>query len=324
MEYSHQVESIIAEVKKVIIGKDEIVEKVLTAILAGGHILLEDIPGVGKTTLALAFSRAMSLSCQRTQFTPDVLPSDVTGFSVYNKSLKAFEYKPGAVMCNLFLADEINRTSSKTQAALLEVMEEGSVTVDGVTRAVPQPFIVMATQNPIGSVGTQMLPESQMDRFMIRLTMGYPDLNSEINILKGRQNQVPLNSVNAIVSAQDLMLIQQAVEEVYIHDCIYEYIAALSLKTRQHPMLELGVSPRGSLALTKMAKANAYVKGRDFVIPDDVSAVFEQVTAHRVLLSPKARVSALTAAEIMSEIKASVPVPFPNREKKGRKGHAEK
>lgn len=324
VEKSRAVQGIIAEVKKVIVGKDDIIEKVLTAILAGGHILLEDIPGVGKTTLALAFSRAMSLSYKRVQFTPDVLPSDVTGFSIYNKNSQSFEYKKGAVMCNLFLADEINRTSSKTQAALLEVMEEGRVTVDGVTHNVPQPFTVIATQNPIGSVGTQLLPESQMDRFMVRLTMGYPDLQSEINILKGRHNQIPLENMNAVVTAQELTLMQQAVKEVYIHDCIYEYIAQLSAKTRSHPMLELGISPRGSLALAKMAKANAFVRGRDFVIPDDVSEMFELIAAHRVLLSAKARISAHTPAEILAEIKADVPIPFPNGVKKGRQSHAEK
>lgn len=322
--YMHQVESIMAEVKKVIMGKDGIIEKVLTAILARGHILLEDIPGVGKTTLALAFSKAMSLNYQRLQFTPDVLPSDVTGFSIYNKNLHKFEYKPGAVMCNLFLADEINRTSSKTQSALLEVMEEGGVTVDGITREVPRPFVVIATQNPIGSVGTQMLPESQLDRFMVKLTMGYPDIQSEIDILKGKHNQNPLDHVETAVSAQDLLLMQQAVETVYIHDCIYEYIAALAAKTRQHPMLQLGISPRGALALTKMVKANAYMKGRDFAIPDDVAAVFLPVAAHRVLLSAKARVSALTAEEILTALKAEVPVPMPDNGKKGRASHAEK
>lgn len=239
---------ILLQVKKVIIGKDEILKKVLLSIMARGHILIEDIPGVGKTTLALAFSKAMDLQCKRLQFTPDVLPSDITGFSIFDKNVNDFVYKPGVAMCNLFLADEINRTSSKTQSALLEIMEEGNITVDGITRQLPEPYIVIATQNPIGSIGTHMLPESQLDRFMIRITMGYPDIKSEIEILKSKQGKLPLNEIEKVVDCKEIVEIQNSVEKVYINDISYEYIARLVLATRENPLIQLGVSPRGTLA----------------------------------------------------------------------------
>lgn len=306
---SPKANQIIQEVKKVIVGKDEIIEKVLIAILSKGHVLIEDIPGVGKTTLALAFSKAMTLDYRRLQFTPDVLPTDVTGFSVYNKATDSFTYKPGAAVCNLFLADEINRTSSKTQSALLEVMEEGRVTVDGVTREMPKPYLVIATQNPIGSVGTQMLPESQLDRFMIRLTMGYPDAQSEINIVKGKRDAEPLESVNAVVTGEDILEMQALVEQIFIHDAVYAYMVNLANATRNHPLLELGLSPRGTIALSRMSQAHAFMKGRDYVIPDDVQAVFHDVVEHRVLLSPKARVNDVTAQMILDEIQNQVELP---------------
>lgn len=322
--YMQQTGQIINEIKKVIVGKDVVIEKVLTAILANGHILLEDIPGVGKTTLALAFSKAMSLSHRRMQFTPDVMPSDVTGFSVYNKAAQAFEYKPGAIMCNLFLADEINRTSSKTQSALLEVMEEGKVTVDGVTHKVPQPFTVIATQNPIGSVGTHMLPESQLDRFMIKLTMGYPDIQSEINILKGKKDGNPLRLVEPVVTAEQLTEMRDVVENTYMHDMLYQYIAVLAAQTRSHSMIQLGLSPRGALALARMAKARAFIKGRDFVIPDDITDVFPDVAGHRIMLSPKSRVSAASVQDILEEIVKSVPSPRASASAQERVGNAKK
>ena len=300
---------VMEEVKKVIVGKDAIIEKVLIAILSKGHVLIEDIPGVGKTTLALAFSKAMSLDYRRLQFTPDVLPTDVTGFSVYNKATDSFTYKPGAAVCNLFLADEINRTSSKTQSALLEVMEEGRVTVDGITREMPKPYLVIATQNPIGSIGTQMLPESQLDRFMIRLTMGYPDAQSEIDIVKGKQQANPLETVNAVVTGEDIVAMQDLVEQIYVHDAVYAYMVALANATRVHPLLELGVSPRGTIALARMSQAHAFMKGRDYVTPDDVQSVFHDVVEHRVLLSPKARVNDVTAAMILDEIQSQVELP---------------
>lgn len=302
-------QAILNEVKKAVVGKDEIVEKVLMVILANGHILLEDIPGVGKTTLALAFSKAMSLDHKRMQFTPDVMPTDVTGFSIYNKATGALDYKPGAALCNLFLADEINRTSSKTQSALLEVMEEGKITVDGITREMPKPYNVIATQNPIGSAGTQLLPESQLDRFMVRLTMGYPDLQSEVEILKRKQGKNPLDFVNAVANAEEIISMQNSVESIYISDAVYHYIAALTAATRSHPLIRLGSSPRGSISLTKMAQASAFMKGKDFVIPEDVQRVFSDVMAHRILLNSQAKISNVTAEQILIRILREMPAP---------------
>ncbi len=307
--YSENTKNIINEVSKVVIGKDHIISKVLTAILAKGHILIEDIPGVGKTTMALAFSKAMELEHNRLQFTPDVLPTDVVGFHLLNKEGGEYQYKPGPIMCNLFLADEINRTSPKTQSALLEVMEEGSVTVDSITREVPKPFTVIATQNPIGSIGTQMLPESQLDRFMVKLTMGYPDIRSEINILKGRQNSNPMELIKPIVNRDDILYMQNMVAQVYIHDSIYEYIANLVVQTRNHPLIELGVSPRGTIALTNMAKAHAYLYNRNYVIPQDVHITFHDVVAHRIILKPKARVNNVTIDRILDIILQQVQAP---------------
>lgn len=302
------VTAIAQEVQKVIKGKEDVIESVLTAILAKGHILIEDIPGVGKTTLALAFSKVMDLEYKRMQFTPDVLPTDVVGFSVLTRE-NTFEYKPGAVLCNLFLADEINRTSSKTQSALLEVMEEGSVTVDGVTRRVPDPFVVIATQNPVGSVGTQMLPESQLDRFMVRLTMGYPDITQEIDILKGKQAGEPLKQIRQVATREEIVRMQQEVTQVYVHDVLYAYIAALVAATRKHPLITLGVSPRGSIALTNMVKARAYVHNRDYVIPEDITEVFYSVVGHRLVLNPKARVNHMTAKDLTDQILSQVAPP---------------
>ncbi len=304
-----QTKQIIREVKKAVVGKDETVIKVLLAMLAGGHILIEDIPGVGKTTLALAISKAMHLVHHRMQFTPDVMPADVTGFTIYNKQTGSFDYKPGVVMCNLFLADEINRTSSKTQSALLEVMEEGSVTIDGVTRVLPKPFLVIATQNPIGSVGTQMLPESQLDRFMIKLNMGYPDLQSEVDILKARHSENPIDHVYQVASAEDIVRLQRQTEQIYVDDRIYNYIASLAQATRQHPMLRLGISPRGTLALTSAAKATALLRGRDYVTSDDVRFMLRDVFAHRLLLSTKARMQEITVEQVIGDVVRQIPVP---------------
>lgn len=307
--YNGKAKQIMDEVNKVVIGKRTIIGKVLTAILAKGHILLEDNPGVGKTTLALAFSKAMALEHRRLQFTPDVLPTDVVGFNLLNKDGEGYQYKQGAIMCNLFLADEINRTSSKTQSALLEVMEEGKVTVDGVTREVPKPFVVMATQNPIGSIGTQMLPESQLDRFMIKLTMGYPDIRSEIGILKERQNMNPLENIIRIVDKEEILEMQNLVEEVYIQDSIYEYIALLVQQTRENPLIELGASPRGSLALMNMVKATAFLSGRNYVVPSDVQYIFKDVTAHRMILKAKARINNVTVDNLLDDILRTVKAP---------------
>ena len=301
--------NVIDEVKKAVIGKDSCVEMVMMAILARGHILIEDIPGVGKTTMALAFSRACAMSQNRVQFTPDVLPADITGFSIYRKDTGKFEYQPGAVMCNLLLADEINRTSSKTQASLLEVMEEGNATVDGKTYEIPKPFTVIATQNPFGSAGTQMLPQSQMDRFMVKLSMGYPDFESQINILRDRQTEQPLDLLQMISSREEVQQLQQEVKEVEVADDILRYITLLVEATRQNDKIQLGVSPRGALALNNMAKASAYINGRDYVIPDDVLRVFAKVCAHRVILHPRAKVAGIQAEEIMEQITHQVSIP---------------
>lgn len=304
-----KVREIVEEVKKAVIGKDKIIIKILLAILAKGHILIEDIPGVGKTTMALAFSKSLSLEHNRIQFTPDVLPTDVTGFTVYNKHTGSFEFKAGASMCNLLLADEINRTSSKTQSALLEIMEEGKVTVDGTTHDLPKPFIVIATQNPIGSVGTQALPESQLDRFMIKLSMGYPDITSEMEILKVKSNYNPIEYINAIADAETLISLQKVTENIHVDDKIYMYIARLAEATRNHPMIKLGISTRGALALMAVSKATALLKGRDYVIPDDIAYMYKDVFAHRLILSSNARINNLTSEEILDEVFNSVKQP---------------
>ena len=279
------------------------------AILARGHVLLEDVPGVGKTTTALALSKLMGMEFQRIQFTPDVVPSDVTGFTMYNKETGKFEYRPGAVMCNFLLADEINRTSSKTQAALLEVMEEGKVTVDGETHVVPQPFVVIATENPVGSSGTQMLPESQLDRFMVSLSMGYPDHASLINILRDRQDINPLEKAETVIQREELLNFQNQVQKVYMDDRILSYVADLAEATRGHELITLGLSPRGTLALCRMSKAAAFVEGRDYVVPEDIKKIFGDVAGHRMVLESRARYEDKTSREILDEILDTVPVP---------------
>ncbi|MCI5937127.1 MAG: MoxR family ATPase [Eubacterium sp.] len=303
-----KVEEILKEVGKVIRGKDEAIELVMTAILAKGHILIEDVPGVGKTTLAVSFSRAMELTERRLQFTPDVLPSDVVGFNMIDANGE-FQYKPGAILCNLLLADEINRTSTKTQSALLEVMEEGQVTVDGVTRQLPHPFIVVATQNPVGSAGTQMLPESQLDRFMIRISMGYPTMEEEIRLIKERQDINPLDFVEEIISKKELLEMQDQVKQIYVDDKVLQYLSKIIDATRNHSMISLGISPRGTLALMDMAKGRAFVQGRTFVLPEDIQIVSKAVLAHRLLLNGKARMSHISEEDVVEEIVNRIAVP---------------
>lgn len=298
---------IIREVKKVIVGKDEVVSKIWTAILAQGHVLLEDVPGVGKTTMALSFAKALGLDEKRVQFTPDTMPSDIIGFSVFDK--EKLVYQPGAVMTNLLLADEINRTSSKTQSALLEAMEEKRVTVDGVTHSLPVPFVVLATQNPVGSAGTQNLPNSQLDRFIMKLQMGYPDLKSQIDILKDRGYGNPLDQVVPIMTREDLIEIIGKVSETFIADSVYDYIARLAEATRNHPMIQLGISPRGALALCRVAKARAFVNARDYVTPEDVKTSAKDVFAHRLILSSKARLNDCSAEMLVDEILAATAMP---------------
>ena len=306
---NQHIEKISNEVKGVIKGKDEVISKVMMAMLAKGNVLLEDVPGVGKTTMALAFARAMGLDTKRVQFTPDTLPSDIIGFSVYDKETGELSYKEGAIVTNLLLADEINRTSSKTQAALLEAMEEKKVTVDGVTRVLPDPFIVLATENPAGSAGTQMLPNSQLDRFMVKLSIGYPDVESQAEILADRHTENPVDKVEQVVSDEELKEMIQKANEVYIANSVYEYIAKLVQKTREHEMVSLGVSPRGALSLCQMAKAYAFVNSRDFVTPDDIRAVFADVCGHRLMLNSKARLNELSAENILADIIKDVEMP---------------
>ncbi len=298
---------ILEEVKKVIRGKDDVIEKVFMAILAKGHILIEDIPGVGKTTLALALSRAMAGDFKRLQFTPDVVPSDIVGFNMYRKETGSFDYIEGAIFANIFLADEINRTSAKTQSALLEVMEEGQATVDGKTRPLKKPFTVIATQNPAGGAGTQMLPQAQMDRFIIRVSMGYPDFDSQMELLRDRQTVNPLDRMKAVAYAGDIIKMQADTEAVYTSDEILRYITMLTAATRENNMIMLGISPRGAIALNRMAKAKAYLGGRDYVVPDDVRAVFTDVCAHRLILSAKARIAETEANEVLTDILNSTP-----------------
>ena len=303
------VNQVLSEITKVVIGKDDIVGKVLMSILASGHVLLEDVPGVGKTTLALAFARALALDSKRVQFTSDTVPSDVVGISIMDRSTGEFTYKPGAIMTNILLADEINRTSSKTQSALLEAMEERNVTIDGRTHQLPSPFIVLATQNPFGSAGTLMLPNSQLDRFMIRISMGYPSFRSQVNILEDRNHANPLDAMKCILSRKDLIDIIEDVTNIHIETRIHEYVTEVTEATRTHPMISLGVSPRGALALCRMAKARAYLSGRDYVVPEDVAAVAPDVLAHRLVLSSKARFNETGATELVAEILAQVEMP---------------
>lgn len=302
-------DAVIRQVEEAVVGKTDIIRLVMMAILAGGHILIEDIPGTGKTTMALAFSRAMGLKANRVQFTPDVLPADLTGFTVYQKNTEQFVYQPGAVMCNLLLADEINRTSPKTQSALLEVMEEHQVTVDGTTRPVRNPFIVIATQNPSGSTGTQLLPESQLDRFMICVRMGYPTVSEEVDIMKRNDTGRSFSLTSQAMTTNDLLNARQDVMHIYIHDAVYSYIARLAKATREHDMISLGLSPRGTIALASMSQAAAYLNGRDYVIPDDVVQVFPSVCIHRILLSTKAKVGHIQATTLIQQILDEVSPP---------------
>ena len=303
------VHRVMDEVKKVILGKDDCIEKVMAAILARGNVLLEDVPGVGKTEMAIAFSRAMGLASNRVQFTPDVMPADITGFSMYRKDTESFVYRPGAVMCNLLLADEINRTSPKTQSALLEVMEEGSVTVDGITHILPKPFICIATQNQYGSAGTQALPDSQLDRFMVRLSIGYPGRDSQVAILKSRRGISDIDNVRPMMTRDDVKEIQDYLYSIKITEDILYYITDLCAATRKASMVELGVSPRGVNALAHLVRARAILRERDFVIPEDVQAVFIDVCAHRLVMRPQAKIEGVTAVDVLKDILLRIKAP---------------
>ncbi len=309
-EIQEKIDILQKEVSTVIKGKDEVIRKVIMAILASGHVLLEDVPGLGKTTLAKAFSKALGFANKRIQFTPDTMPSDIVGMSIYNEQTNAFEYVEGAaVNCNLLLGDEINRTSSKTQSALLEAMAEGCVTVDGVTHQLLEPFVVMATQNPVTSGGTQALPDSQLDRFMICLSMGYPDAESQLAILKNVSDRDLIEKVQPVMTIEDVKQAKSYVKNMQVNDEILRYIICLCEKTREHEHVELGISPRGVGALAEMAKAFALCEGRTYVVPEDVLAIFSDVCAHRLILNTKARRENVTAYEILEEIAQQVEKP---------------
>ena len=309
-EIQEKIDILQKEVSTVIKGKDEVIRKVIMAILASGHVLLEDVPGLGKTTLAKAFSKALGFANKRIQFTPDTMPSDIVGMSIYNEQTNAFEYVEGAaVNCNLLLGDEINRTSSKTQSALLEAMAEGCVTVDGVTHQLLEPFVVMATQNPVTSGGTQALPDSQLDRFMICLSMGYPDAESQLAILKNVSDRDLIEKVQPVMTIEVVKQAKSYVKNMQVNDEILRYIICLCEKTREHEHVELGISPRGVGALAEMAKSFALCEGRTYVVPEDVLAIFPDVCAHRLILNTKARRENVTAYEILEEIAQQVEKP---------------
>ena len=303
-----QTQAVLQEVGKAIVGKDEVLLWAFAAVLAGGHILMEDIPGVGKTTMALAFSKALGLGYNRVQFNPDVLPSDVTGYSVPDANGN-MTYRKGAVMCNLFLADELNRATSRTQSALLEAMEEGQVTVDGTSYRLPRPFMVLATQNPTGAAGTQLLPDSQMDRFMLRLSLGYPDPKNEAKMARARQGQNPMDAVCQVLTAEQLTALQQQVAETYVSDLVIDYVVALVNKTRCDSRLLQGASPRATLAVLAVAKAVAQLRGRNYVLPRDVQEVFLPALAHRLILSPMAKNQGDIPNKILEDILKNVPAP---------------
>lgn len=308
-EYLEKAKRAEEQINKVILGKSHEVREVLLAVFAGGHILLEDIPGTGKTTLALAFSRVMRLDFHRVQFTPDVMPSDLTGFSVYKRDAQEFVYQQGSVFCNLLLADEINRTSPKTQSALLEVMEEHKVSVDGVTRSVPEPFTVIATQNPIGTAGTQRLPDAQVDRFMINLSLGYPDFEHEVAMAESVSEHGRTELAEQVLDKDELLAIQKQIYDIYIKDTVYRYIVQLVAATRNSPYIERGASPRATIALVKMSRAAAWLSGRDYVTPEDVAEQFYYTVSHRITLSSAARAEGASRLKILAQILRSVERP---------------
>lgn len=302
-------EKVINNIEKVIVGKRSPVELAIISLLCQGHLLIEDVPGVGKTVLARSLAKSLGCVFSRIQFTPDMLPSDVTGVSIYNQVSTQFEFRPGPILAQIVLSDEINRATPKTQAALLEAMEEHQITVDGVTHALPRPFMVLATQNPIEYEGTFPLPEAQLDRFLLRLRLGYPAMSDEINILERQQYQHPVIDLQQVVSSEELLKAQEAVKSIYVAPLVKHYIVSLTHQTRQHADVYLGASPRGSLALFRTGQASAAMQGRDFVLPDDIKALVKPALAHRVILGPAARLRDLSSEQVLDEIITAVPVP---------------
>lgn len=315
---NEHVRAIINETEKVIIGKHSEVTMLVAALLCGGHVLIEDVPGTGKTTLAAALSRAAGLKFNRAQFTPDVMASDITGFNIYNRAKEQFEFRNGLVMCNILLADEINRASPKTQSALLEAMEEGTVTVDGTTYKMPVPFMVIATQNPTGYIGTYPLPEAQLDRFVLRLSMGYPTESEEISVILNRKGENPLDRVKAVTNAENLTVLRQIVSKVTVSSEISRYIVQLVAATRDTPLVTLGASPRASLALMRLSQAYAFIRGRDYVLAEDVSALYVPAVSHRLMLSQEARLQKKSAADVLTELARGVEVPYRTARSTGR------
>jgi MoxR-like ATPase len=302
-------EKVINNIEKVIIGKRDSVELAIVCLLCQGHLLIEDVPGVGKTILARSLARSLGCAFSRIQFTPDMLPSDVTGVSIYNQVTTQFEFRPGPIMAQIVLSDEINRATPKTQAALLEAMEERQITVDGVTHTLPHPFMVLATQNPIEYEGTFPLPEAQLDRFLVRLRLGYPEMSDEISILERQQFQHPVINLEKVASADELLAAQEAIKSIFVAPAVKQYIVELTRQTRKHADVYLGASPRGSLALFRTGQARAAMIGRDFVLPDDIKALIKPALSHRVILGPAARLRDLTGDQVLDEIITRVPVP---------------
>ncbi len=302
-------ERIVANVERVIVGKRREVELAVTVLMCGGHLLIVDVPGVGKTMLARALAKSTGLTFRRIQFTPDLLPSDITGVSIYNQKTGDFEFRPGPIMAQVVLADEVNRATPKTQSALLEAMEERQVTVDGVTHRMPQPFMVIATQNPIEYEGTFPLPEAQLDRFMAQIHLGYPSPTDEVLVLDQQQVQHPVETVEQVTDANEILHLQRAVKEIYVDPLIKQYIVAIANATRQHEAVYLGASPRGSLALFRTAQTRALLAGRDFVTPDDVKALAHATLGHRIIMSPGAKVKGVTVDDVITACLNRVPVP---------------